>query len=130
MTAIDSRTEQLLEKTIRKNPCIEIDGCKIYLATYQGHEYLRYIEDTRHITFTSWTEKAVTRSFRKFLSNVFTGRSPRMYILKIENPMTWDNEIAPLTDSHQQVVMDRVKRAILQKYSGCEINYDTSHRNN
>jgi hypothetical protein len=128
MGFISDNTELLIQENLREARCVRFDGCEVYLASYQGDEYLRYIEGTRHVTFGTRSEKIEEMSIHAFLSSILSGRSPRAYVVVVEKPLTWDSLPETISSSHREVIIDRVKRAVLQKYLECKIESKAPRR--
>ncbi len=122
MSAIEVKTDQRIKETISRMSGIQIDGSKIYLASYQGDHYVRYVEDANYVTFSAQTEKNEHLPFIKLLSNAFTGLSSRRYVIQVENPLSWDNETEPLPDRQLRVIVGRVEGAVLQKYADFRVD--------
>ena len=116
MSSIDPRTEQLTRGTLRTIKPVRVDGCEVYLASYQAHKYLRYTQGLQHITFDTYTKRLDASSFRELLKALFKRRVLRTYVINTEMPPTWDGEERPIPEDLWVCIADRLTRAVLQRY--------------
>lgn len=101
---------------------IQIDGATIYLLSYTGDVFLRYIEGDKHLTLDYGFQFSSTSDWWYVLPDIIRILfAPKKYLLILRRPVCWDNEEQPIPEEHLLTIKSHLEQAFNQRYRRSQV---------
>jgi hypothetical protein len=118
MSDIRERVEEQIQKELPRSASVVVDQGVLYTNVH----FFRYVEGDKHITgdceyrFLNpnqiWMPWLVRELF-----------APKKFVIRLESPMRWDNQEAPIAGEQLAQIVSRIDRALQKKYRRYEIEF-------
>jgi hypothetical protein len=121
MTKTIKSVEEEIQRILPRSTPIQIDGSLLYMLSFQGDVFYRYVEGTKHIT-GDYRHEYVNEPWYYWPSYIARFLfSTKQIVLKLDSPVCWDNEDDPISDEDLRGILSRIESALRKRYKRFKI---------
>jgi hypothetical protein len=118
MGNIKESVEKRIQEELRRSTRIVLGECELYLNLH----FFRYVEGNKHITGDASREFAGSADNWYWLPWIFRELfARRKLVLRIDAPVSWDNDRDALPESELQRVLSQIELAVKKRHRRYEL---------